>query len=144
MQPAPADHQSNESSSTESTNEVVQETSTFSSSTRQNSIITQVFMGRELTTNTKRASKTALKAMCTYVILEKNKGRREENKVRFDYWAEAGRKFIFPYRDKYLNVCFDEWTVSQLSHVRFFLIEFVVQYKCRESGKSIIPSTMKT
>lgn len=107
---APADHQSNEASNIESTIEVGQEPTNSSASTCQNSVISQAFMGRDVPINTKRAIKTALKALFTYVILEKNKDLTEENKIGLDESEEAGRKILFPCGDIYLNGGFIEWS----------------------------------
>lgn len=86
-------------------------------------------MGLEISNNTMRARKTALKALCTFIIVEQNKDHEEVNKIGLEHWEEACRKLIFPSGDTYVHGGFNDWTYSQLYHVRFFLIEFAVHCK---------------
>lgn len=75
---------------------------------------------------------------------EENKDIEATSKINIEYWELERRKLLFPFGASYFAGGYKDCTDIQLQHILYFLIEFDVHYKFRESSKYIMPSTLKT
>ena len=117
------------------------------------------FMGIRVPTNTKRQNQSSLRAFARFVTGVPGFGDdffHTEPHMRSLVFSEQGRLVewqmeqtrcnVFPDEEgrTFLPPGFSSWTSAQLERIRYFLIEFVVNYRSAKRNSEVKPSSMKS
>ena len=111
------------------------------------------YLGVRKSANTLRANNAAMKAFAKFISLNFQfcsassatmNSKKEDCEKTFDESVGIAKGVLFP--DVNVSVFpngYEDWTPAQLKRIRFFLIEFTVNYRSEKSKSAVKPSNMK-
>ena len=103
-------------------------------------------LGRTVPIATVRNNVASLKALGSLCVSKFRRNRKcLEEKCYTEQLLSATRCILFPDENgSHLPAGYRDWSENQLKVVRFYLIEFVANYKNLKTGDDIVPTTLKT